>query len=208
MPNVCANGKPVGVGKHEDFIWLGSGRFLENLPVPELGGTKWTGIPVLFVILIVAAVFFHVLMRYTGFGRAVYAIGGNEAAARLAGINVYRQKLLMYTLTGAAAGLAGVLLAARTTSGNPINGSGFELQAITSVFLGGAATIGGYGTIMGTILAFILVGVLNNGMNLIGLDTFYQNVALGSLLISAVALNQWRQARAERARTRLTARQG
>jgi ribose/xylose/arabinose/galactoside ABC-type transport system permease subunit len=202
---IAPNGKPVGVSTQQDFIWLGSGRFLEDLPIPKLGGSVWTGIPVLFVILILVGIFFHVLMRYTTFGRAVYAIGGNETAARLAGINVRRNKLLMYSLAGATAGLAGVLLTARTTSGNPINGSGFELQAITAVFLGGAATIGGSGTIMGTVLAFILVGVLNNGMNLIGIDTFYQNVALGALLISAVALNQWRQARAEHARTRLAA---
>jgi ribose transport system permease protein/L-arabinose transport system permease protein len=203
---VAPDGKPVSVSTQLDFTWLGSGRFLENLPIPKLGGTVWTGIPVLFVILIVVVIFFHVLMRHTSFGRAVYAIGGNETAARLAGINVRRAKLLLYTLAGATAGLAGVLLTARTTQGNAINGSGLELQAITAVFLGGAATTGGSGTVMGTVLAFLLVGVLNNGMNLIGINTFYQNVALGVLLISAVALNQWRQARAERARTRLAVR--
>ncbi len=111
----------------------------------------------------------------------------------------------MYVLSGAVAGLAGVLLTARTTSGNPINGVGFELQAITAVFLGGAATTGGKGTIMGTVLAVVLVGVLNNGMNLLGIGTFYQRVALGALLIGAVAIAQWRQARAERARTRIAA---
>jgi ribose/xylose/arabinose/galactoside ABC-type transport system permease subunit len=114
-------------------------------------------------------------------------------------------RIVMYILSGACAGLAGVLLAARTTSGNPINGVGFELQAITAVFLGGAATTGGKGTIIGTVLAVLLVGVLNNGMNLLGVGTFYQRVALGVLLIGAVALAQWRQGRAERARTRLAA---
>ena len=104
-----------------------------------------------------------------------------------------------------SAGLAGVLLTARTTSGNPINGVGFELQAITAVFLGGAATTGGKGTIVGTVLAVLLVGVLNNGMNLVGVGTFYQRVALGVLLIGAVAIAQWRQSRAERARTRIAA---
>ncbi|MFV2062512.1 MAG: hypothetical protein ACC726_03240 [Chloroflexota bacterium] len=89
--------------------------------------------------------------------------------------------------------------------GNPINGVGFELQAITAVFLGGAATAGGRGTIVGTVLAVLLVGVLNNGMNLLGVGTFYQRVALGVLLIGAVALSQWRQGRAERARTRVAA---
>jgi len=95
-------------------------------------------------------------MRYTDFGRAVYAVGGNDKAARLAGINLSRVRMQMYMLSGGIAGLAGVLLAARTTSGNPINGVGLELQAITAVFLGGAATTGGRGTIFGTFLAVIL----------------------------------------------------
>ncbi|NJL94289.1 MAG: hypothetical protein HC915_11480 [Anaerolineae bacterium] len=94
--------------------------------------------PVLTMILLGVAALFHILMTYTDFGRSIYAIGGNETAARLAGINVNRVRVIMYMLSGAVAGLAGVLLAARTTSGNPINGVGLELQAITAVFLGGA----------------------------------------------------------------------
>jgi len=199
---VAPEGKPVGVVTQPDFTWLATGRVLPDLPLPELGGRGWTGIPILFLIFIGVAVVFHVLMKYTDFGRAVYAIGGNATAARLAGINLTRMRIGMYMLCGATAGLAGVLLTARTTSGNPINGVGFELQAITAVFLGGAATTGGKGTIVGTVLAVLLVGVLNNGMNLLGVGTFYQRVALGVLLIAAVALAQWRQARAERARTR------
>jgi len=112
----------------------------------------------------------------------------------------------MYVLSGSIAGLAGVLLAARTTSGNPVNGTGLELQAITAVFLGGAATAGGKGTIFGTFLAVILVGVLNNGMNLLGFNTFVQRIALGFLLVAAVAISQWRQARTERARTSIAAK--
>jgi ribose transport system permease protein/L-arabinose transport system permease protein len=156
------------------------------------------------VILVIVAIFAHILMSYTDFGRAIYAIGGNATAARLAGINLSRIKVLMYMLSGGIAGLSGVLLAARTTSGNPINGNGLELQAITAVFLGGAATSGGKGTIVGTFLAVILVGVLNNGMNLLGFNTFIQRVALGLLLVAAVAISQWRQARAESSRTRIS----
>jgi ribose transport system permease protein/L-arabinose transport system permease protein len=202
---VAPDGKPVGVVTQPDFTWLATGRVLPDLPLPDLGGRGWTGIPILFLIFIAVAAIFHVVMKYTDFGRSVYAIGGNETAARLAGINVSRMKVGMYMLCGATAGLAGVLLTARTTSGNPINGVGFELQAITAVFLGGAATTGGKGTIVGTVLAVLLVGVLNNGMNLLGVGTFYQRVALGVLLIAAVALAQWRQSRAERARTRTAA---
>ncbi len=200
---LAPEGKPIGVVTQSGFTWLAQGRFLSDSPIPPLGGSNWTGIPVLTVILIVVAIFVHIIMRYTDFGRAIYAIGGNATAARLAGINLSRVRVLMYVLSGGIAGLAGVLLAARTTSGNPINGTGLELQAITAVFLGGAATAGGKGTIVGTFLAVILVGVLNNGMNLLGFNTFVQRVALGLLLIAAVAISQWRQARAERTRTRI-----
>jgi ribose/xylose/arabinose/galactoside ABC-type transport system permease subunit len=200
---LAPDGKPVGVMTQPDFTWLAQGRFLEDAAIPALGGAKWTGIPVLTVILVIVAIFVHILMSYTDFGRAIYAIGGNATAARLAGINLSRIRVLMYMLSGGIAGLSGVLLAARTTSGNPINGTGLELQAITAVFLGGAATSGGKGTIVGTFLAVILVGVLNNGMNLLGFNTFVQRVALGLLLVAAVAISQWRQARAERSRTRI-----
>jgi ribose transport system permease protein/L-arabinose transport system permease protein len=202
---LAPDGKPIGVVTQQGFTWLAQGRFLTDTPIPPLGGSNWTGIPVLTVILVIVAIFVHIIMRYTDFGRAIYAIGGNAIAARLAGINLSRVRVLMYVLSGSIAGLAGVLLAARTTSGNPVNGTGLELQAITAVFLGGAATAGGKGTIVGTFIAVILVGVLNNGMNLLGFNTFVQRVALGFLLIAAVAISQWRQARAERTRTRIAA---
>jgi ribose/xylose/arabinose/galactoside ABC-type transport system permease subunit len=203
---VAPEGKPVGVLTQPDFTWLAQGRFLTAAPIPALGGAKWTGIPVLTVILVIVAVLVHIIMSYTDFGRAIYAIGGNATAARLAGINLSRVRILMYMLSGSIAGLAGVLLTSRTTSGNPVNGTGLELQAITAVFLGGAATAGGKGTIFGTFMAMILVGVLNNGMNLLGFNTFVQRVALGLLLIAAVAISQWRQGRAERARTSIAAK--
>jgi ribose/xylose/arabinose/galactoside ABC-type transport system permease subunit len=191
---IAPDGKPVGVGTEPTFTWLGSGRFL------QLDG--FVGIPVLLVILVAVALAVHLLMRYTTFGRAIYAIGGNPKAAHLAGIDIRRVQLTMFAMSGAIAGLAGVLITARTTAGNPSNGQGLELQAITAVFLGGAATSGGKGTIVGTILAVLLIGVLQNGMNLLGVNTFYQDVARGLLLIGAVAISQWRSARAERARVR------
>ena len=202
---IAPEGKPVGVLTQPEFTWLGTGRILSDAPIPSLGGSPWTGVPVIFLAFLLVAVVFHILMKYTDYGRSIYAIGGNATAARLAGINLRSVRIGMYMLSGAAAGLAGVLLTARTTSGNPVNGVGLELQAITAVFLGGAATTGGKGTIVGTVLAVILVGVLNNGMNLLGVGTFYQRVALGVLLIGAVAIAQFRQQRAERSRTRIAA---
>jgi ribose transport system permease protein/L-arabinose transport system permease protein len=200
---LAPDGKPIGVLTQPSFTWMAQGRFWTEASIGQLGGSKWTGIPVLTVILVVVAILAHILMTYTDFGRSIYAIGGNATAARLAGINLTSIRVWMYMISGGIAGLAGVLLTARTTSGNPINGTGLELQAITAVFLGGAATSGGKGTIMGTFLAVILVGVLNNGMNLLGFNTFTQRVALGLLLIAAVAISQWRQAQSERARKRV-----
>ncbi|NJL56792.1 ABC transporter permease [bacterium] len=179
---LAPDGKPIGVVTQPAFTNLARGRLFQDWPIPALNGSDWTGVPILTVIFVAVTAVFHVLMTYTAFGRAIYAIGGNETAARLAGINLTRIRVTMYMLSGGVAGLAGVLLTARTTSGNPINGVGLELQAITAVFLGGAATTGGKGTIIGTFLAVIIVGILNNGMNLLGFNTFVQRVALGLLL--------------------------
>ena len=101
---IAPEGKPVGVVTQPDFTWLGTGRFLEDLPIPDLGGRPWPGIPIVFVILIVVAVVMHIVMRYTDFGRSIYAIGGNATAARLAGINLRNVRIAMYIISGAIAG--------------------------------------------------------------------------------------------------------
>jgi ribose transport system permease protein/L-arabinose transport system permease protein len=195
---IAPNGYPVGVGTHPDFDWLGSGRILEN--------GSFVGIPIILIILVLVAIVGHVLLSYTDFGRSIYALGGNATAARLAGINLTRVRLGMYAFCGITAGLGGVLLAARTTSGAPLNGQGMELQAITAVFLGGAATTGGKGTVVGTVLAVLILGILSNGMNLLGVQQYWQDVATGMLLVTGVAIAQYRALRSERARTRIAFR--
>ncbi|RLP77073.1 ABC transporter permease [Mycetocola tolaasinivorans] len=151
------------------------------------------GIPTLIWILVVIALGVHVLLRYTTMGRNIYAVGGNDVASRLAGININRYILGIYMMTGAVAALAGILITARTGSGQPVSGSeGLELEAITAAALGGAALKGGKGTIAGTILAVILLGILTNGMTLLGVNSFWQNVAKGGLLVLAVVLQQLR----------------
>jgi L-arabinose transport system permease protein len=128
-------------------------------------------------------------MSYTIIGRNIYAIGGNPVVASLAGLNVRRYQIGIYMLSGATAGLAGMLLAARTGSGQPISGSdGLELEAITAAVLGGCALTGGKGTIVGGLLGVLIIGVLDNGLILTSVPTFFQMVAKGVLLIGAVII--------------------
>ena len=135
-------------------------------------------------------------MRYTVAGRNIYAIGGNPVVARLAGLNNRAYQIGVYMLSGATAGLAGMLLAARTGSGQPVSGSdGLELQAITAAVLGGCALTGGKGTIIGGLLGVLILGVLNNGMILTSVPTFYQMVARGVLLIAAVLVAEQQRQR-------------
>lgn len=152
-----------------------------------IGSGRWLGLQITVEILILVVAFFFVLMRYTIVGRNIYAIGGNPVVARLAGLDNTRYQIGVYILSGVAAGLGGLLLAARTGSGQPISGSdGLELQAITAAVLGGCALTGGKGTIVGGVLGVVILGVLNNGMILTSVPTFYQMVARGLLLILAV----------------------
>lgn len=151
------------------------------------------GIPTLIWVLAVAAVAIHIMLRYSRFGRNIYAVGGNDTAARLSGININRYILGVFVLAGVVASLAGVLITARTGSGQPVSGSeGLEFQSITAAALGGVALRGGKGSIGGTVLAVILLGVLLNGMSLLGVNVFWQNVAQGSLLVAAVIIQQLR----------------
>jgi len=151
------------------------------------------GVPTLVWILALAALVAHLVLRYTDLGRNIYAIGGNDVAARLAGININRYILSVYVVTGVVAAFAGVLITARTGSGQPVSGSeGLELQAVTAAALGGCALQGGRGTIAGTMIAVLLLGVLDNGIVLFGVNPFWQNVARGALLVVAVVIMQLR----------------
>ncbi len=193
---IAPEGRPVGV-LDATFAELGSGRFL------QIGG--FPGVPIAFAILVAVVVAGHIVMSSTVFGRQVYSMGGNPAAARLAGINLNRMRLWIYAISGGLSGLAGVIVTARTSSGQPASGTqGLELEAITAVFLGGALLAGGKGTVVGTMLAVLLLAVLSNGMNLLGIPTFYQLVAKGLLLVLAVAIGQWRMAASEARQARLT----
>ena len=161
-----------------------------------IGDGRIGGVPVTIEVLLLVVVLFFVLVRYTITGRNIYAIGGNPVVARLAGLRIVTYQIGIYALSGASAGLAGMLLAARTGSGQPPSGSqGAELEAITAAVLGGCALTGGQGTIVGGMLGVLIIGVLNNGMILTSVPTFYQMVAKGVLLIAAVVIAEYQTRR-------------
>ena len=156
----------------------------------DVGGVP---IPLLFFVAVALAAW--AFLRRFRLGRHVYAVGGNEQAARAAGISVGRVKLFVYVLCGLMAGLAGVVLAARITTGQPNAGVAYELDAIAAVVIGGTSLSGGIGSVAGTVLGVILIGVINNGLDLMSVSSYYQQVVKGVIIVGAVWLDR-RQARA------------
>jgi inositol transport system permease protein len=148
------------------------------------------GLPVPVLILAAVSLASWALLANLRLGRYVYAVGGNENAARAAGINVKRVKLFAYTLCGAMAGLAGVVLAARITTGQPNAGIAYELDAIAAVVIGGTSLSGGVGGIGGTLLGALLMGVINNGLDLLNVSSYYQQIVKGVIIVGAVWLDR------------------
>jgi ribose/xylose/arabinose/galactoside ABC-type transport system permease subunit len=174
VANVIAGGSPV-VGVPSSF---------NNLATGDVGPIST---PVF--IFAVIAIIMIIVERKTLLGRWVVASGGNEEAARLSGIPVNRTRATFYVLSGLAAGIAGILINSRVATGDPTSGTGFEFDVIVAVVLGGTAITGGVGTIVGAIVGVLIVGVLDNGLNLMGVDTFYQSIVLGTALIFAVGMS-------------------
>ena len=144
-------------------------------------------IPVPVIIAAAGLIITWTLLYRTRFGIYVYAIGGNEESAALAGINVARVKMLVYTLTGFLAGVGGVVLTARVKSGQPLLGEGLELESIAAVVIGGVSLFGGKGRLAGTVWGVILIGILSNGLNLVGVSTFIQRIVIGAVIIVAIS---------------------
>lgn len=157
-----------------------------------LGSGYIAGIPFPTIVLLTTFVFFHVLMRYTTFGRAVYAVGGNAEAARLSGIKVDRVKIQALALTGALAALSGIMLASRINSGTPDAAQGWELDVIAAVIIGGTSLSGGAGTIWGTTVGILFTGIVTNGMTLLDVPSYRQYIIRGLLIFVAVLLNRAR----------------
>jgi len=143
-------------------------------------------VPAPVLILLLTALVAHVLLIHTRFGVYAQVIGDNEAAARAMGVRVERHKTLLYALCGLLAGLAGLLFAARINSGEPTAGLSYELTAITATVIGGTNMNGGHGTVVGTVIGALIMGVLQNGLNLLAVRPFYQQIAIGAVLVLVV----------------------
>ena len=174
---------------------LSKGRPVSNLSdsFNFIGGGKILGVPMLIIILILVFVICLVILKKTIIGRYMYAVGGNEQAARASGIDLSRVKMMVYTLCGGLAALAGILLTSRITTGQPNAGTGFELDAIAAAIIGGTSTSGGTGTMTGTLIGALLIGVISNGLDLLNVTSYYQQVVMGVIIIGAVVLDSLNQ---------------
>lgn len=161
-----------------------------NQGFPLLSAGVFLGVPVPIWILIVVAALAAFVAKRTPFGRRVYAVGGNERAALLSGVRVQRIKMAVYALSGICAALVGLIVASDLVAAHPASGETFELSAIAAVVLGGASLSGGRGTIGGTIIGACVIGILGDGMVMMGVSEFWQMVIKGSVIVAAVALDQ------------------
>lgn len=164
-----------------DFRFLSAGNMMS---VP---------IPVVYALIVVMIAMF--ILNYTKFGRYIYAIGGNKEAARLSGINVKSVETWAYIICGITCGIGAVILTGRLNAAQPIAGIGYELDAIAAVIIGGTSLNGGEGTIGGTLMGAILIGMLRNGLNLLNVSPFLQQIVIGAVIVSAVFFDQYRRAK-------------
>ncbi|MCF6452596.1 ribose ABC transporter permease [Vibrio sp. MMG022] len=175
---VYTDGRPISTGftdTADAFAWFGTG-YAFGIPVP-----------VWLMVIVFAAAWY--LLNHTRFGRYVYALGGNESATRLSGINVDRVKIGVYAICGMLAALAGIIVTSRLSSAQPTAGMGYELDAIAAVVLGGTSLMGGKGRIMGTLIGALIIGFLNNALNLLDVSSYYQMIAKAVVILLAVLVD-------------------
>lgn len=168
------DGRPVS-GFDDSFRWLANGEL--------------AGIPLPVIIMLAVYGVAHFVLRRTKFGRYVFAIGGNEEASLLSGVPVAAYKVAVYAVSGLLAALGSVLLTARLNSAQPIAGINYELDAIAATVIGGTSLMGGQGSVIGTLIGALIMGVLRNGLNLLGVSSFFQQVVIGAVIIAAVLLD-------------------
>jgi len=181
------------IGRGMTYVYC-DGRPISNLPTNFLaiGKGSIAGIPVPTIILIIVFLLASVMLTKLKFGRYIYAVGGNDNAAMVSGINVKRIKMMVYVLSGTACGIAAIILTARVSAGLPTAGSGYELDAIAATVIGGTSLSGGRGRLWGTIVGAILLGIVNNGLDLLNVSSFYQQIVKGLIILGAILIDSKR----------------
>ncbi|OAI92429.1 ABC transporter permease [Agrobacterium pusense] len=194
MPAIIVTLATMGMARGLGLIYSG-GYPVSGIPswISWFGVGRVGIVPVPVIIMVVIYAVAWVLLQRTAFGRHVYALGGNELAARLSGVKTQRVKLAVYGISGVTAAFAALILTGRLMSGQPNAGVGFELDAIAAVVLGGTAIAGGRGLILGTLIGAVLLGILNNGLNLMGINPYLQDVIKGGIILLAIYIGrEWR----------------
>lgn len=172
------------------YIYSNSESFrIKNDVFMEIGTGNLWGIPLPVIYTVVVVIFSYIVLNCTRLGRYMYAIGGNPSAAKYAGIDAYRVKLFAYVFSGFLASLAGIVITARSSAGIPQSGSGAEMDAIAAAVLGGTSMAGGSGRLSGTVIGALIIGTLGNGLNLMGINSFYQYILKGIVIILAVTVD-------------------
>ena len=196
MPPIIVTLATMGIARGLALIYTG-GYPIDNLPdwISAFGSGKVFGIQAPVLIMLVVYALAWLLLERMPFGRYVYAIGGNEQATRLSGVRVLRVKLIVYTISGFTSAIAAIVLTGRLMSGQPNAGVGFELDAIAAVVMGGTSISGGRGSIVGTLVGALLLGVLNNGLNIVGVNPYVQNVIKGGIILLAIYISRDRASR-------------
>jgi len=191
LPPFVATLGMLSIARGLTMLWTG------GFPVTDLGPTFgfigagfWLGIPMAVWISAALVVIFYVVSQHTTLGRYIYAVGGSEKAAAFSGISVNRVKLWVYALAGALAAAGGLIVTARLDAADPKAGLGYELDSIAAVIIGGTSLSGGQGSIFGTVLGCLIIGVLNNGLFLLDVSPFWQQVVKGVVILGAVALDK------------------
>jgi len=179
---------------------IGGGAPINGLPenFGIIANAKLFGFQLPVYVMIAFFIIMGLVMRYSAFGLRVYAVGGNRTAAEVAGVNVRRTLVQVYTLSGFLAGTSGVILASRVISGPPNLGTGYELLAIAAVVIGGASLMGGRGTVWGTLLGLLIIQTLKNGLDIMVVPAYWQDVINGAVIVSAVAVDVWANRRRSR----------
>jgi ribose transport system permease protein len=180
-----------------DYSRAHEGRTIPS-SISYLGEESVFRIPMIALVAVACAVIGWFILARTTLGRSAYAIGGNREAARVSGIKIERSKFWIYVFAGLMAAVAGFMLTGRQASANALMGEGMELQSIAAVVVGGTNLFGGEGTIGGTLIGVLIIGVLSNGLNILGVADFWQRVVNGFIIVAVVAIDQWRRRAARR----------